>query len=146
MGPKTDFKERAASSFMEYVLILGVVSAVLIGMNTYIKRGIQGRLKEMTDYFIVGDLEPEEKQLAVLNPTVSQTDTISNATINNAGFIGGGIRQVLLETKDIESTSTVEDITSPFQTPVTPSGEGGITPPPPPESPPPETEPPEGGS
>lgn len=133
MSPKRDFKERAASSFMEYVLILGVVSAVFTGMNTYIKRGIQGRLKEMTDYFIVGDLEPEEKQLAEINPTVSQTETISDATINNEGFIGGGTRQVLLETKDIQSTSTVEDITTLFKPPVTPTGEGGITLPKPPE-------------
>lgn len=127
MGPKTDFKGRAASSFMEYVLILGVVSAVLIGMNIYLKRGIQGRLKEMTDYFI------SPTQLAEINDTVSQTETISDATINNEGFIGGGTRQVFLETKDIESMSTVEDIESPFQLPVTPTGTGGITPPPPPE-------------
>src|SRR3989338_5151144 len=103
MNPKTDFKKRAASSFMEYVLILGVVSAVLIGMNTYIKRGMQNRLKEMTDYFI------SPTQLEELYKTTSQTDTTSNVTINNAGFIGGGARQVLLETKDIESMSTVEN-------------------------------------
>lgn len=128
MGLKTGFKDKSASSFMEYVLILGVVSAILIGMNTYLKRGIQNRLKEMTDYFI------SNKQLVEINPTFSQTDTTSGATINNEGFIGGGTRQGLLETKNIQSKSSVEDIEPPFQAPFTPAESGAVISPPPPQS------------
>ena len=55
MKQKRNHKRQAATSFLEYTIILGVASAVLIGMNTYVKRGIQGRLKEMTDFFISND-------------------------------------------------------------------------------------------
>lgn len=135
MGINGDFKGKAASSFMEYVLILGVASALLIGMNTYLKRGIQGRLKEMADYFI------SPTQLVEINPTLSQTNTLSEATINNQGFLGGGTRQVLLETRNIQAKSSVKDIEPPFQAPFTPAESGAVISPPPPQS-----QPPEGGS
>ena len=38
-------KNKSGVSFMEYAVILGVASTVLLGMSTYIKRGIQGRVK-----------------------------------------------------------------------------------------------------
>ena len=122
MGIKRDFKDKAASSFMEYALILGVASAVLIGMNTYIKRGIQGRLKEMTDYFI------SPTQLVEINPTLSQTNTLSEATINNEGFLGGGAREGRSETRNIQASSSVKDIEPLFQAPVT-DGESSSPPP-----------------
>lgn len=41
-----------ADALIEYALVLGIVSLALIGMNTYIKRGVQGRIKSMADNFI----------------------------------------------------------------------------------------------
>jgi len=132
MGLKTGFKDRTASSFMEYVIILGVASALLIGMNTYLKRGLQNRLKEMTDYFI------SPTQLVEINPTFSQTETLSGATINNEDFIGGGTREARFETRNIQAKSSVEDIEPPFQAPFTPAESGGVISPPPPQSQPPQ--------
>ena len=132
MGLKTGFKDRTASSFMEYVIILGVASALLIGMNTYLKRGLQNRLKEMTDYFI------SPTQLVEINPTFSQTETLSEATINNQDFIGGGTREARFETRNIQAKSSVEDIEPPFQAPFTPAESGGVISPPPPQSQPPQ--------
>ena len=120
MAIKRNFKDKAASSFMEYALILGVASAVLIGMNTYIKRGIQGRLKEMTDYFI------SPTQLVEINPTLSQTNTLSEATINNEGFLGGGARERRSETRNIQASSSVKDIEPLFQAPVTSAKSGEV--------------------
>jgi len=134
MGLKTGFKDRAASSFMEYVLILGVVSAILMGMNTYLKRGIQNRLKEMTDHFI------SNEQVERVNPTAttsSSTDRTAVATGTTEAFIGGGTRASLLEEASITATSRSEDQTvSPSGPPFIPAEQGGITPPSPP--PPPE--------
>lgn len=36
-------------STLEYVILIGFVVAALIAMGVYMKRGIQGRLKESTD-------------------------------------------------------------------------------------------------
>ena len=97
---------KSASSFMEYTIILGVVSAVLIGMNTYVKRGVQARLKEMTDYFI------SNEQVVEVNPTAtttSSTNRLTNSTANGQTFIGGGTSNQVLETISINATSTSED-------------------------------------
>lgn len=128
MGLQRGFKERAGSSFMEYVTILGVVSALLIGMNTYLKRGLQNRIKEMTDYFI------SPTQLVEINPTLSQTETLSEATIDNEAFLAGGTSERRFETRNIQARSSVEDIEPPFQAPFAPAESGEVTLPPPPQS------------
>lgn len=51
------FKPKSrASATTEYALILGTVFLSLIGMNIYLKRGIQARVKDLTTHFIVQDL------------------------------------------------------------------------------------------
>lgn len=42
-------RERKAQSTLEYAILIGVVVAALIGMQTYIKRGYSGKLKESAD-------------------------------------------------------------------------------------------------
>lgn len=112
---------KRASIFMEYAILLGVVSAVLVGMNTYIKRGTQARLKDMTDYFI------SSEQVSELNPTDSEANTIASANMDEKGYIGGGTRLALLERKNIDSRSRIEDLESPFvNSPFVPSTRGNI--------------------
>jgi len=110
MSLKKNPKNQAAASLIEYAIILGVVSAVLMGMSTYVKRGFQGRLKEMTDYFI------SDKQVAEVNPTAttsSSTDRTQGATGTTEAFIGGGTSASLLEEASISATSRSEDQTVP---------------------------------
>jgi len=114
---------KKAASFMEYALILALVSAVLIGMNIYIKRGIQGRVREMSDYFI------SQEHLVEINPTVSDTNTISTANQVEEGFIGGGTRLALSDRKSTVSSSTVEDRDTLYSSPFIPSDSGNVTPP-----------------
>lgn len=45
-------KNRSASIFAEYIIIFGVIAMLFVAMNTYVKRSYQGRIKDMTDYFI----------------------------------------------------------------------------------------------
>lgn len=126
MNLKKNHKKQAAASFLEYAIILGVVSVVLIGMNTYIKRGIQGRLKEMTDYFI------SDQQVVEVNPTAttnSSVDRLADATVNGKTLIGGGTSSYLLETTDISATIRVEDKDVPASPgSIIPAEEGGAPP------------------
>ena len=41
--------ERKAQSTLEYAILIGVIVAGLIGMQVYLKRGWQGKLKESAD-------------------------------------------------------------------------------------------------
>jgi Flp pilus assembly pilin Flp len=82
MNPGDGKMKKRGSTLMEYAMILGVVSVVFIGMNTYIKRGLQGRLKEMTDFFI------GREQVTKINPTgltrgcSTRVNTDTNSSIN----------------------------------------------------------------
>lgn len=122
MNLKRNPKNQAATSFLEYVLILGVASAVLMGMSTYVKRGMQGRLKEMTDYFI------SNEQLVEINPTTSNSNTLSKTTLDSQSFRGGGKRQTLADTKEISSKSSVKYREPIFIAPLTSTKEGEVSP------------------
>ncbi len=41
---------RRAQSTAEYVIVLGLIVAAVVAMQTYIKRGFQGRIKDAVDY------------------------------------------------------------------------------------------------
>lgn len=43
------FKDRKGQSTLEYGLIIAVVVAALLAINYYMKKGVQGKLKESTD-------------------------------------------------------------------------------------------------
>ena len=79
-------KNRTATILTDYLILLGVVALALVAMQTYLKRGVQGRVKEMTDYFIGG------KQVSIVDPTVhsisesnSKVDSYSSAELLEAG-------------------------------------------------------------
>jgi len=109
---------------MEYTIVLGVVSAVLIGMNVYIKRGIQGRLRDMSDFFI------SQEHVVSISPVVDQaTDTITDSTLDTDGFRGGSSRAELATTTNIVSHSEIEDQDA-FYLPAFNPADGGYGPPP----------------
>ncbi len=48
-------RHRKAQSTAEYVIVLGLIVAAVIAMQTYVKRGFQGRIKDAVDYVDNGD-------------------------------------------------------------------------------------------
>lgn len=121
MNINAKHKTNTASIFLEYSIIIGVISAALIGMNFYVKRGIQAKIKGMTDYFI------SDQQVITLYQTNSQTNTITDSSMDTDTYRGGGTKSALLETKNTGSISRTEDVETPFSTsPFVPSAEGNI--------------------
>jgi len=47
--------KRTAQSLLEYAVIISIVMAAFVGMQLYAKRGVQGKIKDMTDNFIGTD-------------------------------------------------------------------------------------------
>lgn len=41
---------RKAQSTAEYVIVLGLIVAAVVAMQTYVKRGLQGRIRDAVDY------------------------------------------------------------------------------------------------
>lgn len=81
------FNKRAQST-LEYAILIAVVVGALIGMQTYVKRGLQNRLKLAADDIGQGQFEP-----AVT--TVGQT-------VDHGAYTGS-------YTVDVEGTVTKDD-------------------------------------
>ena len=58
---KAKIKKSVGQSLSEYVIFIGVVSAALMGMQTYVKRGIQAVVKTQADA-LDGDLDHRDSR------------------------------------------------------------------------------------
>ncbi|MFA4993180.1 MAG: hypothetical protein WC571_04345 [Candidatus Omnitrophota bacterium] len=145
MRKKKVFLNRAAASFMEYMVVFSIISAVLWGMNVYMKRGIQGKVKDLTDTFMGKEQETDISPTAAIT---SNSESIYNSTIGTDLFLGGGSRVSSLDQIDYEATSRVTDWDIPDAPGnLVPASEGYVNPgkevtedPPPVEEPPEEPE------
>lgn len=80
-------EKRRAQSIMEYSIVLGVVVAILVGMQVYLKRGIQAGIKIAADQVGVQnkalpELDPREDAVQEGNST---SNTFSEKTMNVFG-------------------------------------------------------------
>jgi hypothetical protein len=110
---------KKAGLFLEYAAILGLVGMVLFAMNTYFKRGIQARTKDMTDYFMS---EGEERQVEEVDPEAKSKSTVESEAgmdVNRELALGGKATQQIdtKEERDVESlvVTTARESRSPDQ-------------------------------
>ena len=47
-------RQERGQSILEYAVLISIVIAAAIGMQTYVKRGLQGRYKAVTDNLVIG--------------------------------------------------------------------------------------------
>lgn len=90
-------------SLINYALIFAIVTAALVGMTTYIKRGVQGKVRDMTDFFI------NDGQIVELDPTTSLAESTSTGSIDKKEFSGGKMQLGYLGTKSQQAKSVVEE-------------------------------------
>ena len=80
-------KVRRGQSVLEYAILMVIIIAALLTLQTYIKRGIQGRLKSATDD--IGDQYTTTKAANYYK----KVTTISNTTENSqAGVTSTALR------------------------------------------------------
>ena len=65
------FIKRTGQTFQEYVILLALVVTAFIAMQTYMKRGVQGRLRDLATQISAKQYEP--------------TDTTSKTDISRTG-------------------------------------------------------------
>ncbi|MFA5411446.1 MAG: hypothetical protein WC321_06300 [Candidatus Omnitrophota bacterium] len=100
---------KRASAFMEYAIILGVVATALLTMNIYVKRGLQGKVKDMADYFINDGQEAQVMLVDPLVKTESTSEITADSSVTNQMSPGGERRLALLDTAKITAESTTTD-------------------------------------
>ena len=103
-----DLKKRKAQSTLEYAVVVACLTAALITMQIYIKRGMQGRFKDAADE--IG----EQYSTVTTNSSLIQTFT-SNVTVNGTPrFIDVVVRDPLTgvttaERREIMEVSRIEN-------------------------------------
>jgi len=80
------FFRRRGQNLVDLTLIIGVVGLVFMGMQAYIKRGVQGKVKDMTDFIVSG------QQSADKNAVNRITSLSLDSTMKSEEFKGGGRR------------------------------------------------------
>ena len=69
---------------VDLAVIIGVVGLVFVGMETYIKRGLQGKVRDWTDYIV------SNQQSAAKGAVASTSTLTADSTMNSEEFAGGG--------------------------------------------------------
>jgi len=66
---------RKAQSIIEYVVALGLISAAIVGMQVYLRRSVQARIKDMTDVMLpAGTVLGDVAQLGHVTPIIPLLD------------------------------------------------------------------------
>lgn len=105
-----------AQSTAEYVIVLGLIVAAVIAMQTYVKRGFQGRIKDAVDY-----VDQNEQNEGVVNFTTKQYEpyylessfsTERGSTETESLAEGGAVSR---ESEDSSSRSGTQTLQGPKQ-------------------------------
>ena len=113
------FSSRKAQNLTELALLIGVVAIVFIGMEVYFKRGLQSKVKNMTDNYMTSDAlgggnlvdmaKQEVYEIDTHNFVVqkSQSAIQSKGTVTAQTLFGGSrVDSSLVDTKVISSSTS----------------------------------------
>jgi len=78
------FNRNKAQSTLEYALVIAAVIGALLAINAYMKRGVQGRLKESTDQ-IGKQFDASESYTSAWKAASSGTTTTVETREKNTG-------------------------------------------------------------
>ena len=74
---------RKAEALFHYAILITIVALALAAMHTYLRRGIQAKVKDLTDHIIC------ERQLASLNDPVTEKSTKDTNSIYSSQKVEG---------------------------------------------------------
>ena len=94
------FNNKKAQSTLEYAILIIIIIGALLAVQTYIKRGIQGKLKSSSDD--IGD------QFSPDNTKVSKVTTTRSNTVESFGTDGQGVSKTAIKAGEKEINLTQE--------------------------------------
>ena len=81
---------RRGQNLTELALIIGVISLVLISMEVYFKRGVAGKVKDLTDGIIGTEQEVYHQDMSGLEVNTSESTMNANTSTTFTTNLGGG--------------------------------------------------------
>ncbi|MFY9401805.1 MAG: hypothetical protein WAQ07_00105 [Candidatus Omnitrophota bacterium] len=104
---KTIHSFKKGQNLTEVALIIGVVGLVLVGMQTYVTRGVQGKLKGITDHMIGTEQSAYQQDVSGYSVNISGSTISQDSTTVLTQQKGGGKRtvgtEIILSTSGYES-------------------------------------------
>lgn len=127
---RVKFANNKAEGLSEYVFLISIVVMALLSMNVYIKRGIQAKVKDLSDALI------SKEHVVSINPVKTITNSTSSSFTVKDEFKGGKIslhsqQNVFTSSKTIAYDPEKEIQGASY---FVPGSEGTVTPPPYPNS------------
>ena len=107
---------RTGQSTAEYAIVLGVVITALVAMQMYVKRGINAKVKNVTDHLTTqvgsGDLPLKGAQLSQYEPYYAQSDYKVDQTTKSTDTLaaGGGVTRDLGSEKTTRTGTSTQDV------------------------------------
>jgi len=93
------FGSKKGQSTLEVVMLIGFVIAALIAMNTYMKRGVQGRLRQSADQ--VGEQYEAGKTTYKYETNVDMRQTESMSA-------GGGVTTTIAANENVRTKKSLD--------------------------------------
>lgn len=75
---------RKANSIFEYGILLSIITVAIVAMIPEVKRAIQGRTKDLSDYYLSDDSNNTE-----LTGSIQTTATITSSPMSSSSSTGG---------------------------------------------------------
>lgn len=99
---------RKGQSTAEYAIVIGLVIAAAVGMQVYVKRGLQGKMKDAVDY-TDADSASILGKTGQYEPYYTQSELTSTraATETEATETGGAIGRTTTDTSSRTGTQTI---------------------------------------
>lgn len=93
----------------ELALIIGVIGLVLIGMEVYFKRGVAGKIKDLTDSVIGSEQAVYQQDTSGLQVNTSNSTMTANTSTTLEESLGGGRTTTANENTNINYSSEASD-------------------------------------
>lgn len=94
----TKLRKKTAQTTLEYAVLVVVVIGALLAIQTYLKRGIEGKIKGSTD-----DISSEQFEM---NATTYNKITTTRSRTQDAQFNTGSFGNTVFSNTTINATST----------------------------------------
>lgn len=109
LGIKRLLSLRRGQSLTEVALIIGIVGLVFFGMQNYIGRGLQGKVKGLTDRMIGTEQSVYEQDVLGLEINTSDSLVVQDSSARLKELRGGAKSTVAIEVSDTTYDSTTKD-------------------------------------
>jgi hypothetical protein len=95
---------RKAQNITEVALVIAIVGLVFVGMDMYLRRGMQGKIKDLTDNTLGKGQYGYTSDVSGLSVLKSNADTTADSSVTISGSTGGTRQTVKKD--DITMTAT----------------------------------------